>query len=128
MTRSRGIRRSAALAVALGLGLGGSLATGPAVAEGPPKRTPTWGACPDDVVAEAAPTVLECATVPVPVDYGDPDGAGIDLMISRLASTDPDRRRGTLMLNPGGPGGSGLSQPAFLVSMGLPASVPTPTT
>ncbi|WP_030339700.1 alpha/beta hydrolase [Streptomyces californicus] len=123
MTRSRGIRRSAALAVALGLGLGGSLATGPAVAEGPPKRTPTWGACPDDVVAEAAPTVLECATVPVPVDYGDPDGAGIDLMISRLASTDPDRRRGTLMLNPGGPGGSGLSQPAFLVSMGLPASV-----
>ncbi len=57
------------------------------------------------------------------MDYGDPDGAGIDLMISRLASTDPDRRRGTLMLNPGGPGGSGLSQPAFLVSMGLPASV-----
>ncbi|MFF2717926.1 alpha/beta hydrolase [Streptomyces sp. NPDC058011] len=130
MTRRRGIRRSAALAVALGLGLGGSLATGPAAAEGTPAASPgtpaasaEWGECPEDVVAEAAPTVLECATVSVPVDYTDPDRAEIDLMISRLASTKPERRRGTLMLNPGGPGGSGLSQPAFLVSMGLPASV-----
>lgn len=123
MTRQRGIRRSAALAIALGLGLGGSLGTGPAVAEGTGPTPVRWGACPEDVVAGAAPTVLECATVTVPVDYADPDGAGIDLMISRLASTNPDRRRGTLMLNPGGPGGSGLTQPAFLVSQGFPASV-----
>jgi len=57
------------------------------------------------------------------VDHTDPDGDGIDLMISRPASTNPDKRRGTLMLNPGGPGGSGLTQPAFLVSQGMPASV-----
>lgn len=77
MTRQRGIRRSAALAIALGLGLGGSLGTGPAVAEGTGPTPVRWGACPEDVVAGAAPTVLECATVTVPVDYADPDGAGI---------------------------------------------------
>jgi pimeloyl-ACP methyl ester carboxylesterase len=67
--------------------------------------------------------MLECATVEVPLDYGDPDGAGIEIMVSRLASTDPDRRRGVLLLNPGGPGGSGLAMPAELVSFGLPAGV-----
>ncbi|MEK8174282.1 hypothetical protein NKH77_50630 [Streptomyces sp. M19] len=109
MKRQRGIGRSSALALVLGLS--GSLATAPAVADEP--RTPRvrWDACPEDVVAEAAPTELRCATVPVPVDYTDPDGDRIDLMISRLASTHPDKRRGTLMLNPGGPGGSGLALP-----------------
>lgn len=123
MTRERGIRRSAPLAVALCLGLSGSLVAGPAVAEEKEATTVRWGDCPEDVAAEAAPVVLECGTVPVPKDYADPDGDRIELMISRLASTDPDRRRGTLMLNPGGPGGSGLSQPAFLANQGIPSEV-----
>ncbi|MFF8642678.1 hypothetical protein [Streptomyces sp. NPDC015345] len=44
------------------LGLGGSLATVSAAAEEP--RTPQveWDQCPDDVVAQAAPTELRCAT------------------------------------------------------------------
>ncbi|MFF9859220.1 alpha/beta hydrolase [Streptomyces tendae] len=123
MTRGRGIRRSAALAVALGLGLSGSLVAGPAGAEEKEGPSVRWGTCPEDVAAEAAPVVLECGTVPVPKDYADPDGGRIELMISRLASTDPDKRRGTLMLNPGGPGGSGLSQPAFLANRGIPSEV-----
>ncbi|MFJ2849013.1 alpha/beta hydrolase [Streptomyces rubiginosohelvolus] len=123
MTRGRGIRRSAALAVALGLGLSGSLVAGPAGAEEKEGPTVRWGACPEDVAAEAAPVVLECGTVPVPKDYADPGGDRIELMISRLASTNPDKRRGTLMLNPGGPGGSGLSQPAFLANRGIPSEV-----
>ncbi|MGC0380465.1 alpha/beta hydrolase [Streptomyces sp. SAI-129] len=123
MTRGRGIRQSAALAVALALGLSGSLVAGPAGAEEKEGPSVRWGTCPEDVAAEAAPVVLECGTVPVPKDYADPDGGRIELMISRLASTDPDKRRGTLMLNPGGPGGSGLSQPASLANRGIPSEV-----
>ncbi|MFI8889123.1 alpha/beta hydrolase [Streptomyces paradoxus] len=121
MKRPRSIGRSSALAVVLGLS--GSLVAVPAVADGPRVPQARWGSCPEDVVAEAAPTGLQCATVPVPVDYADPGGARIDLMISRLVSTSPDKRRGTLMLNPGGPGGSGLALPALLVARGLPAGV-----
>ncbi|MFJ4843356.1 alpha/beta hydrolase [Streptomyces sp. NPDC088746] len=121
MKRQRGIGRSSALVVVLGLA--GSLLVPPAVAAGPQTPQVRWDVCPDDVVAEAAPTVLRCATVPVPVDHSDPGGARIDLMISRLASTNPDKRRGTLMLNPGGPGGSGLALPALLVAQGLPDGV-----
>ncbi|MFJ9624584.1 alpha/beta hydrolase [Streptomyces sp. NPDC101181] len=123
MTRGRGIRRSAALGVALGIGLSGSLVAGPAGAEEQATSKVGWGACPEDVAAEAAPLVLECGTVPVPKDYADPDGDRIELMISRLASTNPEKRRGVLMLNPGGPGGSGLSQPAFLANRGIPSDV-----
>ncbi|MFC8177994.1 alpha/beta hydrolase [Rhodococcus sp. NPDC057297] len=76
----------------------------------------TWSACPDNFDS----TGLQCATVPVPLDYDDPDGERIDLTISKLASTNPDERRGSLMLNPGGPGGTGLDQPKFLVERGIP--------
>ncbi|MFH8561399.1 hypothetical protein [Streptomyces sp. NPDC017988] len=72
-----------------------------------------WDQCPDDVVAQAAPTELRCATVPVPLDYADPVGEQIDLTVSRPAAADPDKRRGVLMLDPGGPGGSGLALSAL---------------
>lgn len=121
MKRQGSIGRSSVLAVILGLS--GSLGAVPAGAEGSRAPEVHWDTCPEDVVAEAAPTELQCATVPVPVDYADPEGTRIELMISRLASTNQDKRRGTLMLNPGGPGGSGLSQPALLVARGLPAGV-----
>ncbi|RLL68068.1 alpha/beta hydrolase [Streptomyces sp. Z26] len=121
MRRQGTLARS--LAVAAVLGLGGSTYAVHAAADGTDDARVDWGACPKEVVAEAAPTVLRCATVPVPVDYADPDGERIDLTVSRLASTDPGKRRGTLMLNPGGPGGSGLAQPALLASRGIPADV-----
>ncbi|QLH24928.1 alpha/beta hydrolase [Streptomyces sp. Rer75] len=122
MKRRCSIGRYAALVTAV-LGLSGSLVAAPAVADGPRAPQVRWGTCPEDVVAEAAPTELRCATVSVPVDYADPGSARIDLMISRLASARPDKRRGTLMLNPGGPGGSGLALPALLVARGVPADV-----
>ncbi|MBK1784899.1 alpha/beta fold hydrolase [Prauserella sp. ASG 168] len=107
------------------LGLFGTLATAPATADegSAPTAQVEWGECPEDTVAAAAPTVLQCATVPVPLDYADPDGNRIDIMISKLASQNPDKRRGVLMLNLGGPGSPGLSLPADLVSRGIPASV-----
>ena len=109
--------------VAVLVGLAGSVAavpTGAAAAEEPGL---TWGACPADVNAETAPLVLECAAVPVPLDYRVPDGERIEIVISRLASTDAEARRGVLILNPGGPGGTGLSFPALLSSRGMPDSV-----
>jgi pimeloyl-ACP methyl ester carboxylesterase len=51
---------------------------------------------------------FECATVPAPLDYGQPRGAGITLAMIRMRATDPDRRIGSLLVNPGGPGGSGV--------------------
>ncbi|SNT29201.1 alpha/beta hydrolase [Rhodococcoides kyotonense] len=83
-----------------------------------------WTTCPDGVEnPETGPPRLQCATVPVPLDYDDPDGEQIDLTISRLQSENPDERRGSLMLNPGGPGGTGLDQPNFLVQQGMPQEV-----
>lgn len=49
---------------------------------------------------------FECASLRVPVDYADPEGATIDLaVLRRPASGDA---RGALVVNPGGPGSSGI--------------------
>ena len=78
-----------------------------------------WGACPADVTAPG----LRCATLEVPLDYRKPDGTRIQVVISRLASTNPAARRGVLLTNPGGPGGPGLDLPAALAQIGWPKSV-----
>ena len=52
---------------------------------------------------------FECgATAQVPLDYDQPHGATISLALIRLPATDPAHRIGSLFLNPGGPGGSGV--------------------
>jgi pimeloyl-ACP methyl ester carboxylesterase len=51
---------------------------------------------------------FQCATVRVPLDYGAPHGATISLALIRLPAGDPGRRLGALLVNPGGPGGSGV--------------------
>lgn len=56
----------------------------------------------------------ECARVRVPVDYADPDGQTLDIAVSRVRATDPQRRRGVLLANPGGPGASGLDTVGLL--------------
>jgi pimeloyl-ACP methyl ester carboxylesterase len=61
--------------------------------------TVSWTACRDG---------FECAMVPVPLDHDDPDGETIDVAVIRLPAGQPDRRIGSLLLNPGGPGGSGV--------------------
>ncbi|GAA1615683.1 alpha/beta hydrolase [Actinoplanes couchii] len=104
------------------LGLIGALLVGEPTKAQPAEAEPRrWAACPAEVIT--APFVAQCTTVTVPLDYRDPDGATIDLMVSRIAATDPAKRRGILMFNPGGPGGTGLDQPAFLLNKGMPASV-----
>ncbi|GAB3466717.1 alpha/beta hydrolase [Actinophytocola sediminis] len=92
-----------------------------------PKSTPaaadiTWGPCPEPAPGGRQDPRLTCATVPVPLDYGDPDGTSIDLAISRLPAADAAKRHGVLLLNPGGPGLSGLDMPATMAPT-LPKSV-----
>lgn len=67
--------------------------------------TPQWGSCPTSVAA--AP--YQCATVPVPLDYQHPAGASIELSLIKLPAADPVHRIGSLFVNFGGPGGSGVS-------------------
>lgn len=48
---------------------------------------------------------LECATAVAPMDWDDPAGERIDLALIRTRAT--GERLGSLLVNPGGPGGSG---------------------
>ena len=48
---------------------------------------------------------FQCAMVKVPLDYSKPDGDRIELAAIKLP-TEGDKK-GTLLVNPGGPGGSG---------------------
>ncbi|MFI9236205.1 alpha/beta hydrolase [Streptomyces sp. NPDC053079] len=49
----------------------------------------------------------ECADLRVPLDYRRPSGPQVTIAVSRLLSDRPQARRGTLLVIPGGPGGSG---------------------
>jgi len=51
---------------------------------------------------------FQCATLQVPLDYSRPEGRQISLALIRKPVTDSARRIGSLLLNPGGPGGSGV--------------------
>ncbi|SFY43260.1 alpha/beta hydrolase [Streptomyces atratus] len=78
------------------------------------KQKPQWKRC-----EAASPAEFECATIKVPLDYRVPGGKRIDLAISRIKSTAPDKRHGVLFSNPGGPGGQGLYMP-----LGMQESLP----
>ena len=65
--------------------------------------TPTvdWADCGDGFL---------CATAQVPLDYNRPHDEQIDLAAIRLPAADPDSRIGTLFINFGGPGQSGVDR------------------
>lgn len=50
---------------------------------------------------------FQCGTVAVPRDYDHPAAASLSLSLIRLAASDPSKRIGSLVLDPGGPGASG---------------------
>src|SRR3954452_20811410 len=105
--------RKTTLAAACGaLAIAAAAAVVPAVFEATPATDNlTWGPCPET----SLPTPdLQCTTVRVPVDYRAPDGKKMDVAISSLPSTDPAKRRGVLLTNPGGPGSGGLDFPQLL--------------
>jgi pimeloyl-ACP methyl ester carboxylesterase len=47
---------------------------------------------------------VQLGSFEVPVDYDDPSAGTFDLYIARRLASDPDRRIGSLIVNPGGPG------------------------
>ena len=53
-------------------------------------------------------TTFQCGTVTVPVDYDHPDGKTITIALKKLPASDGDAEHGSLFLNPGGPGESGI--------------------
>lgn len=72
-----------------------------------------WGACDDMATTEIDETLfanpdLECTTVRMPIDYDDPDGERGEIGLLRLPATG-DEREGSMLVNPGGPGGSGMN-------------------
>jgi pimeloyl-ACP methyl ester carboxylesterase len=79
----------------------------------------SWGGCssfaktPSDQKAYADPD-LQCAYLTVPLDYANPNGRTIKVGLLRHPASDPAQRIGSLVINPGGPGGSGMSTAASL--------------
>ena len=51
---------------------------------------------------------VHCATATVPLDYDEPRGRTIQIALAKRPATDPARRIGTMFVNPGGPGGTGV--------------------
>jgi pimeloyl-ACP methyl ester carboxylesterase len=109
--RRQGWRWVAAAAGALaGLVAGLSPAAAAAGPAEPPVPVLDWRPC-----ADPGQHGFDCATAQVPLDYGDPQGATIDLAVIRHPATDPAHRRGTLFFNSGGPGGAGTEDlPAWI--------------
>lgn len=58
-----------------------------------------WTACGDGA---------QCARITVPLDYADLARGTITLALNRIPATGPGAPLGSLVVNPGGPGGSGL--------------------
>ena len=55
----------------------------------------------------------ECTRIEVPVDYAEPDGDTFEVALRKVPALDPSKKVGTLFLNPGGPGASGLEYAQF---------------
>jgi pimeloyl-ACP methyl ester carboxylesterase len=78
----------------------------------------SWGPCRDyattaqDAQAYANPA-FDCARLEVPLDYTAPDGQTAQIGILRQRATGQDRI-GSLLVNPGGPGSSGMSLAASM--------------
>src|SRR5687767_4683757 len=101
----------------------GSLSGGQAVlaqSEEPRVQDIRWGACPAEIPPETPN--FQCGTLQVPMDYRQPNGEQITVAVSKLSAADPNQRRGSLFLNPGGPGGTGLDMPLWM-SMLFPQGI-----
>jgi pimeloyl-ACP methyl ester carboxylesterase len=84
-------------------GLAGS---GAASAEPVRPSRVNWQPCPD---AEG----VDCASIQVPLDWARPRGEKITIGLARRPAKDPAKRIGSILMDPGGPGGSGVDVVKF---------------
>jgi pimeloyl-ACP methyl ester carboxylesterase len=82
-----------------------------------PEAGIAWQPCP----IETLPT-RECGELIVPLDYDEPDGVTIAVAVALVPATDPAERIGSVITNPGGPGGAGVDGLAIMYSA-LPESI-----
>lgn len=73
----------------------------------------SWGGCQQFAASENdtqsfTSDGLQCARMVVPLSYSDPKGQTISIGVMRIKAADQSQRIGSLIVNPGGPGGSGL--------------------
>ena len=79
-----------------------------------------WHACSGQLAQDGVP---DCTMLSVPLNYADPSGRHISLALDMIPATAPrSRQQGIMLVNPGGPGGSGLSL-APAVAQGLSPNV-----
>ncbi|HEX4434454.1 MAG TPA: alpha/beta hydrolase [Acidimicrobiales bacterium] len=69
----------------------------------PPVTPIAWTACNGN---------LQCGTLVVPLDYATPSGPTIPIAVARHPAEDPAHRIGSLVIDPGGPGVSGIDDMA----------------
>ena len=66
-----------------------------------------WRACTDPSLKAAG---VVCGSVTLPMDYARPSGPKVRIALSMLRHTVPAKKyQGVMLINPGGPGGSGLN-------------------
>jgi pimeloyl-ACP methyl ester carboxylesterase len=116
------MRKRAAVLCGAAVVLAGALtavpagASTPRAAEAASVAKPAWKDC-----GTAAYPTLQCASLKVPLDHANPRGKQITLALSRVPHT-AKKYQGPLLVNPGGPGGSGLTLAGFVASS-LPEAV-----
>jgi pimeloyl-ACP methyl ester carboxylesterase len=88
-----------------------ALSAGDAGAAGAPDRTPRANGVGAPIAwAECDPpgSGVQCAKIRVPLDWDRPNRRTIRLALVRHLASKPDERIGTLFINPGGPGDTGV--------------------
>lgn len=113
-SRTRTIALAAAVVALAGPAVATSAGNQAVLAEGFGPPANDWTPCFEEE-AEQAGVVFECRTIVVPLDYDRPNGKTIEVEMTRIPASNPDARRGSILLNPGGPGGSGID---FVVGFG----------
>ncbi|MGW5760345.1 alpha/beta hydrolase [Streptomyces tendae] len=66
---------------------------------------------------------FQCATMKAPLDYAKPGEGDVRLAVARKKATGPGKRLGSLLVNPGGPGGSAIGYLQQYAGIGYPARI-----
>jgi len=97
------------------------------VPQAPPVDNISWEDCTDNVVDAVGGELerslrFECGTTRVPKDYDNPTEGDYELFLLRGVSTEQTDRIGSLLVNPGGPGASGVDT-AIGLALTLPEEI-----